>query len=100
MSKGALSFLLKEGFPICQLRPVTSPTGRCWFSYPLYKLSSIDGDIILSYEELVRMGFDADQRVDPSEYNITEVTNLQVDHPEHVKILSQHTGRRTRLPRQ
>ena len=69
--KKSFHWTLKNGLPICYLRPIKSESGRCHYSYPLYH---IDGTL-LSYDEVVEEGLMEEEvytPVKPEEYNLTE----------------------------
>jgi hypothetical protein len=65
----ALKYTLKDGTPVCYLRPLHSQLGHCHFAYPIYR----DGKGLVSFEEVQRRGLDSYTPVHPDEYNLTEV---------------------------
>jgi len=66
--KEALKYTLKDGLPVCFLRPIQSKSGQCHFAYPLH----VKNEQLMSYGETKKHGLEAYRPVDPSEYNLTE----------------------------
>jgi hypothetical protein len=69
--KSAFHWTVKDGLPVCYLRPLKAENNRCHFSYPLYR----QGEKLLSYEELTKLGLTQEEEYTPvtaDEYNITE----------------------------
>lgn len=74
--QSAFKYTLKDGSPVCYLRPIQNPAGRCHFSFPLYRHGGEHGQL-LSLEEVVKRGLRQDEDsaytpVRPDEYNLTE----------------------------
>ena len=73
--KKSFHWTVKNGLPICYLRPIKSETGRCHYSYPLYHVNGT----LLSYDETVKEGLLEEEvytPVKPEEYNLTEEEEL------------------------
>lgn len=71
----ALKYTLKDGLPVCFLRPAKSSTGQCHFAYPLFKRGEGDvgdGGDTLSPQEAEERGLGTYVPVTASEYNLTE----------------------------
>ena len=82
----AFHYTLKDGMPVCFLRPIKSKTGACHFAYPLHArdataatttgasgaASPAPARAVLAYAEVKELELREYEPVDASEYNLTE----------------------------
>jgi tetratricopeptide (TPR) repeat protein len=76
--KEALKYTLRNGLPVCFLRPAkNTKQGHCHFAYPLHKYASDDSrkdkvGKLLTFEEVHSQELVSYEPVRPDEYNLTE----------------------------